>query len=74
MFEIWPVAVLISLKVQGHTVPHWKALRYGKYNSRWQSCGSTLNIYQDVLKSGNSQHKRGFVDSQKVTTAQDTTL
>ena len=51
-----------------HTAPHWKALRFGKDNSRWQSFGSTLNIHQDVLKSGNLLHKRAFVDSQFGTT------
>ena len=45
-----------------------KALRYGKDDSRGQTCGSTLNIHQDVLKSGNLQHKQGFVDSQFGTT------
>ena len=50
--------------MQDHTVPHWKALRYGKDNSRGLSCISTLNIHQGVLKSGNLLHKRGFVDSQ----------
>ena len=29
-----------------------------------QSCGSTLNIHQVVLKSGSLLHKRGSVDSQ----------
>ena len=32
------------------------------------SCGSTLNIHQDGLKSGNLLHKQGFVDSQFGTT------
>ena len=50
--------------MQGHIVPHLKARRYGKYDLRGLSYGSTVNIYQDVLKSGNLLHKRGFVDSQ----------
>ena len=54
--------------MQGHTVPHWKALRYGKADLRGLSCGSTLKIYQDVLKSGSLLHKQGFVDSQFGTT------
>ena len=29
-----------------HTVPHWKALRYGKDDLRGKSCGSTINIYR----------------------------
>ena len=45
-------------------VPNLKALRYNKDDSRGQSCGSTFNIHQDGLKSGNLLHKRGFVDSQ----------
>ena len=43
-------------------------LRYGKDDSRGLSCGSTLNIRQDVLKSGNLLHKQGIVDSQFGTT------
>ena len=50
------------------TVPHWNALRYGKDDSRGLSCGSALNIHQDVLKSGNLLHKQEFVDSQFDTT------
>ena len=49
-------------------MPHWKALRYGKDDSRGLTYGSTLNIHQGILKSGNLQHK--FVDSQFGTTAQ----
>ena len=54
--------------MQGHKVVHWEALRYCKDDSREQSCGSTLNIHQDDLKSGNLLYKRGFVDSQFGTT------
>ena len=42
------------------TVPHWKALRYGKDGSRELSCGSASSI----LKSNNLLHKRGFVKIQ----------
>ena len=49
--------------VQSHTGPHWKALRYGKDESRGLSYDSTLSICQDVLKSGNLLHKQSFVDS-----------
>ena len=59
---------LIPLEVQGHTVPRWKALKYGKYDKRRLSCGSTLSICQDVLKSINLLHSRDLVDSQTVTT------
>ena len=45
-------------------VPHWKALKYGKDDSRGLSCGSTLNIHQEVLKNENLLHTRGFPDSQ----------
>ena len=37
---------------------------------RGQSCVSTLNIHQNVLKNGNLLHKQGFVDSQFVTTVE----
>ena len=62
------ILFLIPLEVQGHTIPCLKALRCGEYESRGLSCGSILSICQDVLKSGNSLHKRTFVDSQAVTT------
>ena len=67
-FHLWLVVYLIPLEIQGHTVAHLKALTYGKYETRGLSCGSTLSIFKDVLKSGNLLHKRGFVDSQTVTT------
>ena len=54
--------------MQGHIVPHWKALRYGENCQRGLSLGSALNIHQDVLKSENLPHKHGFVDSQLGTT------
>ena len=31
---------------------------------RGLSCGSTLNIHQDILKDGNFLHTQGFADSQ----------
>ena len=43
---------LMPLKVQGHTVPHWKALNVKDGSSR-HSCGSTRNIHQDVVKIWN---------------------
>ena len=51
-----------------HTVLLWKALRYGKVNSRGLSCGRALNIHLYIWKSGNLLHKRGSVDSQFGTT------
>ena len=55
---------MIPLKVlMGHTPPHLKGLRYGKYESRGLSCGWTYSICQDVMKSDNLLHKWGFVDS-----------
>ena len=69
MFSLLPVVVfLIHLEVQGHTVPHWKALGSGKHEASGLSCGSTLNIHQDILKRRNLLHKWGFVDSQFGTT------
>ena len=58
----------MPLEVLGHTVPHWKALRYGKDGSREISCGSTSSICQDILKSDNLLHKRGFVKTQSLRT------
>ena len=54
---------MITLEVQGCTVPHLKGLRYGKDESRGLSCGCTSSICQDVMKSDNLLHKWGFVDS-----------
>ena len=59
---------MISVEVFGHTVPHWKALRYGKDGSKGLSCGSTSSICEDFLKSDNLLHKQGLVDSQLKTT------
>ena len=53
---------------QGHIVLHWKALRYGKDDSRGLVYDSTLNICQYVLKAENLLHKQGFVDSLTHTT------
>ena len=55
-------------KVQGQTVPHLKALRYGIYETRGLNSGSTSSICQDMLKSDNLLRKWGFVESQSVTT------
>ena len=52
---------MISLEEKGHTVPYWKALSHGKYEPRGLSCGGTLKICQDVLKSANLLHKWGIV-------------
>ena len=64
---------LIPLKGLGHTVPHWKALRYGKYELSGQSCDSTLKIHQEVLKSVILLHKRGIVNSLTHTTVHEKT-
>ena len=61
---------MLPLEVQGHTVPHWKTLRYGKDGSREFGCGSNSSICQDVLKSVNLLHKRGFVYLQMKTNVQ----
>ena len=57
-----------TFEVYGHTVPHWKALRYGKDESRELSCGSTSSICQGILKSHNLLHKQGFVETQSIRT------
>ena len=41
---------LIILEVQGHSVPDWKALRYGKVKSRGLSYDSTLISVRISLK------------------------
>ena len=62
------VIFLIPLEVQDHTLPHLKALRYGKDGSRELSSGSTFSIYQGILKSDNLLHKRVFVKTQSLHT------
>ena len=37
-----------SLSLPVHTVPHWKALKYGKDDSKEKNCGSALNIHLDA--------------------------
>ena len=41
---------------------------YDKYEAGALSCGSTLNVCQDILKSANLLHKGGFIDSQMINT------
>ena len=67
MFSTLICVFMIPLELQGHTIPHFKVLRYGKYESRGLCCGSTSSICHDYMKSDNFQHKRGFVDSQMKT-------
>ena len=55
---------MIGLKLESNTVPHLKALRYGKFETRGLSCGGTSSICQAILKSDNLLHKWGFADSQ----------
>ena len=55
----------MPFKVQGNTIPHLKDLRYGKYEKRGLSFGSTSSICQGILKSDNLLHKQGFVDSHR---------
>ena len=50
------------------TVPHLKALRYGIFERRGLSCGSTSSNSQGVIKSDNLLHKQDFVDSEMKTT------
>ena len=66
--QICLIKVELSTLTCRHAVPHWKALRYGKYGLRNLGCGSTFSICQDVLKSDNLLHKRGLVDYQMVAT------
>ena len=67
-FQLWPDEFLILFEIWGHTVPHWKALRSGKNETRGVSCSSNSSIYNDDLKRANLLHKRGPVDSQLIAT------
>ena len=64
IISIWPVIFLIPFVVQDQTVPHLKALEYGKGGSRGFSYGSTFSICHDILKIENLLHNWGFVESQ----------
>ena len=59
---------LLPIKVQSHTVPHLKALRYGKEASRGLCCGSTFNIIQGILNIEDLLHKQGLVETQLLRT------
>ena len=68
-FQLLSFVSLIPIDTQGHTVPQLKALSYDRYERRGHSCGSTSSICQDILKSDNLLHKRGFVKTQSLHTA-----
>ena len=68
MFQLWFFVFLMPFAVQDHTAPPWKALRYGKHQTRGLCCCSSSSICQDVLKIDNLLHKQGFVDSLTHTT------
>ena len=63
----------MPLEIKRHTVPHLKALKYGKYEVKGLRCDSTFSICKSVLKSDNLLHKWGFVDSLLQTTVEPTT-
>ena len=50
--------------MQGHTVPHWKALSRGKYDPREVNRNSTLNICKDILKIVSLRHEWGLGEYQ----------
>ena len=68
IFQLWLDVFFKPLEVWGRTVPHWKALRCGKGQTRGLSCGNTFIVGQAFLKSAYLLHKQGFVDSQMVAT------
>ena len=47
------------LKVQGHTVPHLKALICGKNEPRWLRCCSSSGVCQVLLKNAVFLRKDG---------------
>ena len=63
---------LIPLEVQGHTVPHWKALSNSKNWTKSQV--EALVSVRGVLKCANLLHKKGSVDFQMVTTVPSNAL
>ena len=58
---------MISLEEKAYTAFYWKALSVDTYEPRGLSCGSTLNICQEIMNCANSLHKRGFLNSQMMT-------
>ena len=55
--------LLLCLEKQGYIVPHFKALRWGKDETRKLSYSNTYIICQAFLKSAYLLNKQGFVDS-----------
>ena len=58
----------MPLEVQGHTVPHLKALRHVKDGPKGLSWITTLMPVEGVLKNGNLLHKWSLVETQLLRT------
>ena len=56
----------MPLKVQGHTVPHWKALISDKLEPRGLRCGSTFILCYVLLKTAILLHTEGLVKTEIV--------
>ena len=60
IFLIWPVVYLMPLEVQGHAVPHLKALVNGKLESWRLGCGNISRFCYLLFKNLNLVLKMGF--------------
>ena len=58
----------MPLEVQGHTVPHLKALISGKVEPRGLRCGSTFILYYALLKKAILLHTEGLVKTEMAST------
>ena len=56
------------VEIEGHTVPHFKALIYSKLELWGLKYGGTLSIQTDLLKISRLLHKMGFVQTEIATT------
>ena len=64
----------MPLEVQGHTVPHLKALISGKSEPRGLRCGSTFILCYVLLKTAILLHTEGLVKTEMANTVTINTL
>ena len=58
----------MPIEVQGHTVPHLKALINGKLEPRGLRCGSTFILCYVLLKTAILLHTKGLVKTEMAST------
>ena len=56
------------VEIEGHTVPHFKALVYAKVELWGLECGGIFSIQTSLLDISHLLHKTGFVKTESVGT------